>query len=55
MVTIELLMLVGAFEDSTVAVVEQRDGGGTKFAGVLGDGPFVIAAVLDRCRRPCAS
>ena len=52
MVTTELLV-VGTLEDATAAVVEHKDGGGTKLAAVLG-GPFATA-VLDRCRRPCAS
>lgn len=53
MVTTELLV-VGTFEAVTVAVAEHKDGGGTKLAAVFGDGPFA-RAVLDRCRRPCAS
>ena len=53
MVTTELLV-VGTFEAVTVAVVEHKDGGGTKLAAVFDDGPLV-RAVLDRCRRPCAS
>ena len=44
-------LVVGAFEVVMVAVVEHKDGGGTRLAAVFGDGTFAMAA-LDRCRRP---
>lgn len=51
MVTMELSLVEGF--DGTTAVVVHKDGGGTKLAGVLGNGTF--AMILDRCLRPWAS
>lgn len=53
MVTTQLLLVDTAAGDTVVTAV-QRVGGGTRFAGVLGD-EALATATLDRCRRPCAS